>query len=70
MRSLGLPELLVLLFGFWLLPFWKIFSKAGYPGVMAVTMLVPIVNIIVLFYLGFAEWPVLRELERLRGQGQ
>jgi hypothetical protein len=69
MRSVGFPELLVLLVVrvvFGLLPFWKIFSKAGYPGVMAFTMFVPIVNLIVLFYLAFAEWPVLRELDGLR----
>lgn len=73
MRSIGFPELLVLLgltvisSVFFLLPFWKIFSKAGYPGVMALVMVVPFLNIIMLFYLGFAEWPVLRELEAFRG---
>jgi hypothetical protein len=68
MRSIGLPELLFLL-GVVIIPFWKIFSKAGYPGAMGLIMLVPFLNLIMLFYLGFAEWPVLRELERLRRQG-
>ena len=68
MRSMGLPELLFLL-GVGVIPFWKIFSKAGYPGAMGLIMLVPFLNLIMLFYLGFAEWPVLRELERLRRQG-
>jgi hypothetical protein len=36
---------------------------------MGLIMLVPFLNLIMLFYLGFAEWPVLRELERLRRQG-
>jgi hypothetical protein len=73
MRSIGLPELLFLFgvgaFLIPLIPFWKIFSKAGYPGAMGLIMLVPFLNLIMLFYLGFAEWPVLRELERLRRQG-
>ena len=66
MRFIGLPELLFLLgvgaFLIPLIPFWKIFS-------MGLIMLVPFLNLIMLFYLGFAEWPVLRELERLRRQG-
>ena len=61
MRFIGLPELLFLL-GVGVIPFWKIFS-------MGLIMLVPFLNLIMLFYLGFAEWPVLRELERLRRQG-
>jgi hypothetical protein len=73
MRSIGLPEQLFLLgvgaFLIPLIPFWKIFSKAGYPGAMGLIMLVPSLSLIMLFYLGFAEWPVLRELERLRRQG-
>ena len=73
MRSIGLPEQWFLL-GVGaslipLIPFWKIFSKAGYPGAMGLIMLVPSLSLIMLFYLGFAEWPVLRELERLRRQG-
>jgi hypothetical protein len=49
--------------GFLVVPFWKIFSKAGYPGVLSLAMLVPILNIA--FFLGL-EWPVLKELNALR----
>jgi hypothetical protein len=35
-----------------ILRFWKI-SRAGYPGIMGLAMLVPFLNIIMLFYLGF-----------------
>ena len=68
LRSIGLPELLVLLIfvAFLVVPFWKIFSKAGYPGILSLTMLVPILNIAMWFFLGFSEWPVLRELHALR----
>ena len=69
LRSIGLPELLVILFRACCagLPFWKIFSKAGYPGIMGLTMLVPLLNIIMLLFLAFSEWPVLKELKALRG---
>ena len=55
MRSIGLPELVIplavgVILG--ILPFWKIFSKAGYPGIMGLAMLVRFLNIIMLFYLG------------------
>ena len=43
------------------LPFWKICSKAGFPGALSLLMLVPIANIILLFYIAFAEWPALRQ---------
>jgi hypothetical protein len=70
LRSIGLPELLVVFtvfcFPLLVVPFWKIFSKAGYPGIMSIAMLVPLVNVVMLFFLGFSDWPVLRELIRLR----
>ena len=42
------------------LPFWKIFTKAGFPGPLAVLMIVPLVNILMIFFLAFAEWPSMR----------
>ena len=53
-RSVALPELLVmftvLAFPFLVVPFWKIFSKAGYPGIMGIVMLVPLLNVVMLFF--------------------
>ena len=46
----------------------KIFSKAGYCWVFGVLMLVPIANIIMAFYLAFADWPVRKELRQLKQQ--
>ena len=70
MRPIGPPEIIVILIvaAFLVLPFWKIFSKAGYPGALSVAMLVPFLNILMLFFLAFVEWPVLRELNVLRGR--
>jgi hypothetical protein len=39
------------------LPFYKIFSRAGFNGWLSLLMLVPLVNIVMLFFLAFAEWP-------------
>ena len=40
--------------------FWKICSKAGFPGVLSLLMIVPIGNIILPLYLAFAKWPALK----------
>lgn len=45
-------------------PFWKIFQKAGFNGALGILMIIPFVNIVMIFYLAFAEWPA------LRGSGQ
>ena len=69
MDFIGATELLILSFFavvFLVLPFWKIFAKAGFPGSLSLTQLVPILNVIVLFYVAFSEWPVHRRLNQLR----
>ncbi len=51
---------------FMALVYWKIFSKAGYPGALGLLMLVPIANIVMLLILAFGQWPIHRELEAYR----
>ena len=67
-RAIGFPELvLVVLFGvFLILPVWKIFAKAGYPGYWSLGLCIPLLNIFLWYYLAFSQWPVLRELRALR----
>ena len=43
------------------LPFWMICKKAGFAPALALLMLIPGANIILPFYLAFAEWPALRQ---------
>lgn len=43
------------------IPFWKICTKAGFPGALSLLMLVPFANIILPFYIAFADWPALRQ---------
>jgi len=66
----GATELLVIFFAvgfgvilgvlFTVIPFWRICTKAGFPGALSLLMLVPIANIVLPFYLAFADWPALR----------
>jgi hypothetical protein len=44
-----------------IIPFWAIFSKAGYSKWLSVLMAIPIVNIITLYFLAFSSWPALRK---------
>ncbi len=55
---------------FAVLVWWKIFSKAGYPGALGLLMLVPLVNLGMMAFLAFARWPIQEELERHRGTPQ
>jgi len=43
---------------------WRIAVKLGYPGKMALLGFVPIVDVMLLVYIAFAEWPIERELKR------
>ena len=68
MNYFGLPELLFLLVGgiVIILPLWRVFSKAGYPGALSLGMVLPVVNIVLLYFIAFSDWPVLQELKALR----
>lgn len=68
MFGIGLPELLIIaiLGVVVILPFWKIFTKAGFTGWLSLTEIIPILNIVMLFYLAFAEWPVHKQLTSAR----
>jgi hypothetical protein len=67
MVGIGLPELLVICFVMVfvllliVLPYWKIFGKAGFSSWFGILMVIPIVNIGMLFFLAFAEWPSLKQ---------
>lgn len=70
----GPQELIVLLlmlsvvFIIVIIPFWKIFSKTGQSGALALFMCIPLINVIMLFVLAFSEWPIEKELEQLRNK--
>ena len=57
----GMPELVVVaVMAVAAVILGRIFSKAGYSGWLGLTMLVPILNVIVVCWFAFADWPALR----------
>ncbi len=40
-----------------ILPFWFIYLKAGYSKWLSLLMVIPIVNIAMLYFLAFSTWP-------------
>jgi hypothetical protein len=41
-----------------IIPFWIIFTKAGHSKWLSLLMAVPIVNVLMLYFLAFSSWPV------------
>jgi hypothetical protein len=37
-------------------PFWVIFKKAGFQPILSVLMMVPLVNLVLLYFVAFSEW--------------
>jgi hypothetical protein len=37
-------------------PFWVIFKKAGFQPILSVLMMVPLVNLALLYFVAFSEW--------------
>ena len=46
-------------------PFWKIFVKAGFSGWLGLLMIIPMINLIVLYVLAFSDWPSSRRADKL-----
>ena len=44
----------------YIVPMWVIVRKAGYPGALSLLMLVPVLNIIALWFFAFSNWPKTR----------
>jgi len=58
----------VLVFGVYVA--WRIVAKTGNSGALSLLFLVPLANVAFMLYLGFAEWPVEKELKILREQSR
>jgi hypothetical protein len=50
----------------YLLAWWRILSRAGFPGPLAVLMLFPPLAVAIWMFFAFAPWPARRELTALR----
>ena len=60
--GLALLELLFFVIGIAIviIPFWKIYAKAGFSKWLSLLMIVPLVNLIVLYVVAFSTWPAHR----------
>ena len=54
---------------------WRIFTRIGWPPIVAALMAIPVANLAVLVYLAFTPWPIEQrheslqnDLKRLRGE--
>jgi energy-converting hydrogenase Eha subunit B len=39
------------------IPAWRICQRTGYSGWMGILILIPIVNLVVLYLIAFSDWP-------------
>lgn len=63
------PGMMILLTILVIIPVWRICSKAGYPGWISLAVLIPIGNLLLLYFLAFATWPLERRREPGAGTG-
>lgn len=40
-------------------PFWRISTKAGFSGWLSLLVVIPLVNLVYVYFLAFARWPAL-----------
>ncbi|WP_372987754.1 hypothetical protein [Marinobacter sp.] len=39
------------------IPAWRICQRTGYPGWMGILILIPVINLFLLYFIAFSEWP-------------
>ena len=54
---LGRVICFVLYVGVFVIPFWRIFKKAGFSPWFSILMPIPLLNVVMCFFLAFARWP-------------
>ena len=62
MEFFGFGPLMMIIFAIAIVvPFWLIFAKAGYSKWLSLLMVIPVVNLIALYFLAFSKWPSQKE---------
>lgn len=46
-----------------ILPFWRIWKRTGHSGWPSLLILIPVVNIVMIYVLAFKSWPIEKELD-------
>lgn len=57
--SIGIWQVLIFLLvvAIQVIPFWKIFPRAGWSPWLSLLMVVPLLNLVMLYILAFKSWP-------------
>ena len=64
--AMGTPELVTLLAIVFVIPLWQILKKSGRRAAWSLIAFIPPGGLIILYVIAFSEWPVQRELKRLK----
>jgi hypothetical protein len=60
MGELFTPTHLIVLLSFFfpllIVPYWQILKRAGFPPILSLLIVVPAFNLLLLYYVAFAEW--------------
>ena len=51
--------LFIVVVALWIWPSWRILNRAGYGGAWSLLIVVPILNVVLMYVFAFAHWPVL-----------
>lgn len=60
----------VLGFFVWAILMVLIFRKAGYSGWQIILLFIPVINVILFIWFSLTEWPIQKELEKLKSGDQ
>ena len=53
------PIMFIVMAAIIVVPFWMIFQKAGHSKWLSLLMVIPLVNVVALYWLAFSKWPSL-----------
>lgn len=60
LNNIGLPGLILILYGMLIVvPFFQLWKRTGHNGWISLLMLVPMVNLVMLYVLAFKKWPAI-----------
>ncbi|TIT02882.1 MAG: hypothetical protein E5W87_07945 [Mesorhizobium sp.] len=49
--------ILMIIFASLIVPYWRIFPRAGWPSALSILMVVPLLNLVLLWVVAFKKWP-------------
>jgi len=64
--TIGTSELVILAAILWVIPLWQILKKSGRSGAWSLVSLFAPAGLVLLYVIAFSEWPVHRELKKLK----